>query len=195
MSGNHQTSNPTTLRTTVTLGILVLLFGMGVYFVASFVRSDHKPVSAGKDFLFEIRHIKLNSDQSIQLQVLEDRIEVTDPSEWKNAKRIYVSIIEQQGHAVISTISMYDPENADFIEASVKNIPELAPYTLKISYPFEQILPDKLPSGKFKKEYWKLIDRPDQQLSALINVRQGKATVMDILIGNKSIHEVAKENN
>src|SRR5688572_25998725 len=103
MSGNHQTSNPTHLRTTVTLGILVLLFGMGVYFVASFVRSDHKPVSAGKDFLFEIRHIKPNSDQSIQLQVLEDRIEVTDPSEWKNAKRIYVSIIEQQGHALIST--------------------------------------------------------------------------------------------
>src|SRR5688572_26257883 len=97
MSGNHQASTRKTLWTTVILGVLVVLFGMGIYYVASFIRSDAKPETAGKDFLFEIRHLIPNNDQSIELQVFEDRIEVTDPSEWKNADRIYVSIIEQQG--------------------------------------------------------------------------------------------------
>ncbi len=75
---------------------------------------------------------------SIRITVNEDHIEVGNPEEWKSAEKIYVSIVEHDGLARINTISMYDPENADYIEASVKEITDKPPFILKIAYPLKK---------------------------------------------------------
>lgn len=192
MSGNHPASTKKNLWITIVLGALVLGFGLVVYSIASFIRNDHDTQIRTNTFRFEVAAINPSGSGSIQITVTEDHIEVGNPEEWKSAEKIYVSIVGHDGLARINTISMYDPENADYIEASVKEITDKPPFILKIGYPFEKIFPNELQSGKFRDAYWKVLNRPDQQVIALVKIAEGKTQVVDILVNQKSIHELAE---
>jgi hypothetical protein len=182
-----------TLWVTLVLGGLVVVFGLIIYYISLYVRRDHPPVSPENAFRFEVAGITPLDDESIKVQVVEDQVEIANPDEWKNAEKIYVSIVEHEGIARVNTVSMYDPENADFIEASAKSISIDSPFIMKIAYPFEKVLLHKLPSGEFDDAYWDLLNKTDEQVTALVRIRSGHAVVLDILIGDRSIREVAGE--
>lgn len=186
---HHQTPPKKTLWITLVLGGLVMVFGLFIYYISLFIRNDHEKEIRENNFKFEVRDIHPADDKSIQIIVAEDAVEVGNPDEWKNAGPVYVSIIEHKGLARINTISMYDPENADFIEASVKSITDKPPFILKIAYPFEKIFSYELESGKFREAYWETISKPNQHIVAVINISAGKTRVVDIMVNNKSIHD------
>lgn len=174
------------------LGALVLGFGLLIYFISSFIRNDHKKQIRANTFPFEVERVTRADDGSILITVKEDQIEITNPEEWKSADKIFVSIIEHDGLARINTVSMYDPENADFIEAAVKEITDNPPFILEIAYPFEKLFPNELLSGNFKNAYWDILRTSDQQVILLVNVTEGKTRVADILVNHKSIHELTE---
>jgi hypothetical protein len=193
MGGNHhQSSTRKTLWITIVLGALVLAFGLMIYYISSFIRNDHETQVRADNFRFEVESITPGSDESIQIAVMEDQIEIANPEEWKSAEKIFVSIIEHDGLARINTVSMYDPENSDFIEATVKHISDKPPFILEITYPFEKIFSYQLQSGNFRDDYWALLNKPGQQVIALVNIAEGKTRVVDILVNNKSIHQLAE---
>ena len=131
----------------------------------------------------------------ITLNFEENEIGIVDPKEWEHAQDIYVSIVDSAGFAKISTVSMYEPEGADYIKAKVGYISYYEPFMLQIRYPFERFYLEESKASEAEQVYWNSRTDSTTVIYAVVSVKDGDAALKDVMVNDRSIAEIVKEIN
>jgi uncharacterized membrane-anchored protein len=165
---------------------------------AQMIYEQEQVLREGKTYHFKTAPIDPSDPfrgKYITLSFEEDHVEVVDPKEWKDAKNVYVSIIDSAGFARISRVSMYEPEGADYIKARINYVSDYEPYTLQIQYPFERFYLEESKASEAERLYWSNRLDSTQVIYAVVSVKDGNAALKDVMVNDRSIVEVVKEIN
>lgn len=132
----------------------------------------------------------------ITLNFAETSIGIVDPTEWEGAEYVYVSVEnDSAGFAHISAVSMYEPENADYIKADVSYVSTYEPYTLQFRYPFDRLYLEESKAAEAERQYWSSRTDSTQVTYAIVYVKQGEAALKDVMINDRSIVDIVSEIN
>jgi uncharacterized membrane-anchored protein len=178
---------------------LFVLMCLAQWFVpAQMIYDQEQVLRDGKTYHFKTAPIDPSDPfrgKYITLNFEEDRVEVVNPKEWENAEYVYVSIIDSAGFAKISTVSMYEPEGADYIKARITYVSDYEPYTLQIQYPFERFYLEESKASEAERLYWDNRTDSTQVIYAVVSIKDGTAALKDVMLNDRSIVAVVKEIN
>jgi uncharacterized membrane-anchored protein len=179
---------------------LFALMCLAQWFVpAQMIYDQEQVLREGKTYHFKTAPIDPSDPfrgKYITLRFEEDRVEVVDPKEWKNAEDVYVSIVDSAGFAKISTVSLYEPEGSDYIKARISHVSDYGkPYMLQIQYPFERFYLEESKASEAERLYWENRTDSTQVIYAVVSVKNGSAALKDVMLNDRSIVEVVKEIN
>lgn len=170
------------------------------------IYDQEKVISEGKIFKFKTAPVDPSDPfrgKYVTLNFEANSIGIVNPDEWQNAEDVYVSIEESGGFARISTVSMYEPEGTDYIKAKIDEVTDYTPYTLRVDYPFERFYVEESKAAEAERLYWRS-KRGSTDTStfdstrvtyALVSVKKGKATLLDVMINDRSITDIVREIN
>lgn len=167
------------------------------YVPGKLILDEEKILSEGKVFKFKTAPVDPSDPfrgKYITLSFEENSIKIVNPDEWKNAKRIYVSLEDSAGYALISTVSMYEPENADYVKAEIQYISDYDT-TLYIRYPFERFYLEESKASEAEKLYWEAQRDSSVTAYAEVSILEGNAALKDVFINSRSVKEIVKEIN
>lgn len=178
---------------------LFALMCLAQWFVpAQMIYDQERVLREGKTYHFKTAPIDPSDPfrgKYITLRFEEDHVEVVNPKEWENAEYVYVSIIDSAGFAKISTVSMYQPEGADYIKARVSFVSDYEPYTLRIQYPFERFYLEESKASEAERLYWDNRTDSTQVIYAVVSIKDGNAALKDVMLNDRSIVDVVREIN
>ena len=156
-------------------------------------------LATGKEFKFETAPIDPTDPfrgKYIVLQYKENSIPVDFGNTWIEGEKIYVILkTDSEGFASIDYISKEKPsDTTDFVKAQVQFISGVHPKTLGISYPFDRFYMEE--SKAYDAERVHIESQLDSTKTtyALVNIKNGDAVLIDVMINGVSIAEIVKEN-
>jgi uncharacterized membrane-anchored protein len=114
-------------------------------------------------------------------------------------EQIFVSLENDgNGFAKVTGISKEKPVEKDYLIAKVSysnSYNKDGKQTIWIDYPFEKFYVEESKASKAERIYWKANRDSSQTAYALIKVRDGRSAIADLIINEKSIHEILKSIN
>ena len=167
-----------------------------LYVPAKMVWEKETLWAAGKEYKFKVAPVDPNDPfrgKYITLAYEANRYETTDTKEWKRGTTVYVSLLkDSEGFAAIKEVFRYPPtEELDFVEANLQRWTS-NPTILFIDYPFNRFYMEESKAYDAEIAYRKMLRDSTQTAYALVNVKQGKALLKDVLIDGTPIQEVVE---
>lgn len=133
----------------------------------------------------------------ITLSYAINRHTVTNDSEWVTRQNVYVELgTDDRGFAKINNITHEPPIGTiDYVTAEVNYVYPVngeKELEMMINYPFDKFYMEESKASEAERLYWLSSRDTSQTTYTLVSVKEGDATVKDVLIGGKSIKELAR---
>lgn len=182
--------------------LFVIMCAVQLSVPALAIYDQEKIRSSGKEYKFETRPIDPTDPfrgSFITLYFVENQITVSDTSNyWVRGQEIFVYLNDSSGFAKIKGVSRSKPDSGDFVIARVSytNTEETPPDTrLVIEYPFERFYLEESKAPKAEEYYNESQKDTTQPAYAVVRIKGGKASLIDVMINGKSIIDLVRESN
>jgi uncharacterized membrane-anchored protein len=122
--------------------------------------------------------------------------EVDNKNDWMSGEEIFVYLAEDSdGYAQINSVTKEPLSvNQDFIKAKVIYVARDSSNRLTIGYPFNRFYLEESKAKDTEHVYRQSQIDTTSVTYALVSIKNGKAVLKDVLINEKSIREIVKEN-
>lgn len=181
----------------LTVFIIVAIIQLAI--PAKMIWDKETILTTGKEFKFETAPVDPTDPfrgKYIQLQYAIDQYQLNTENTWTAGDKIYVILkTDSNGFAVIDNVSKDKPtDNIDFVKGKVLFITGLNFKTLTISYPFDRFYMEESKAYDAELAYHETQMDTTKTTYALVNIKNGKAVLKDVLIDGVSIVDIVKEN-
>ncbi|HEY3403989.1 MAG TPA: GDYXXLXY domain-containing protein [Ohtaekwangia sp.] len=123
-------------------------------------------------------------------------VQVDDYKEWSNGEEVFAVLKnDSTNFAVIESISKTVPEGHDYIKTRIDYVSEYAPYTVRLTLPFERFYLEESKAPKAEDYYRQAQQDNSRDAFALVSVKNGHAALQDVMIDDRSIVEIVREAN
>ncbi|RDC64294.1 GDYXXLXY domain-containing protein [Adhaeribacter pallidiroseus] len=168
-----------------------------VYVPASMILNQEKVWRTGKEYKFKTAPIDPSDPfqgKYITLSFAENRIKIPKNENWLPGEFAYVSVItDSAGFAKIKAISKKEPAtNADYFKATVSYVTEDEPNQVIIDFPFDRYYLEESKAADAEQLYRQAQNDTTQTAYALVSIKNGRAVIKDVLVGETTIRELVK---
>lgn len=128
----------------------------------------------------------------VRLTYKERRVNIDNESNWTSGEDIYVILSrDKNGFAKIKSISKETSQlNEDYFKAIVSVVTSDGSNQLTISYPFNRFYMEESKALEAENTYRKSQADTSKVTYALVNIKDGKAVLKDVLIDGISLKEI-----
>ena len=166
-----------------------------LYVPASMIIGAERTVSHGKTFFFETAPLDPTDPfrgKYVQLRFTEERQKADKSAGYKKGQTLYALIEEDnRGSASIASLQPTEPENhADYIEVKVA---WKTKKKLRLTFPFSRFYMEESKALPAEKLYREASSDSSIKAFARVHIKEGKAVLTDVLIGERSLVELAAE--
>jgi uncharacterized membrane-anchored protein len=180
-----------------TLIIVFILMCASQWFVPGVMIAEQEAVlSDGKTFHFKTEPIDPSDPfrgKYITLDFEDARFRDTGGRSWESGQDVFVVIDEDdEGFAKVVDVVHSEPATEPFFEAEVAYID--GDY-VQIQFPFDRFYVEESKASEAERLYWEASRDTTQVAYAVVNIREGKAALRDVMINDRSIVDIVKELN
>lgn len=166
---------------------------------AKMIWDKENVLKSGKEFRFETAPVDPTDPfrgKYITLNYKENTYFSDTPNTWKEGDRIYVILkTNAEGFAIIDGVSGdMPPGNTDFVKATVQSISGLESNKLTIAYPFDRFYMEESKAYEAEQVYNNMQRSSEAPTYALVNIKNGRAVLKDVMINGVSIVDKVKES-
>lgn len=181
--------------------ILVPLFILTVlaqwYVPANMILDREKVLHTGREYKFRAAPIDPSDPfrgKYIVLQFRENRFTVPNQESWRPNEDIYVGLAtDAEGFARIHSVSHKAPdEGSDYVKATVSHVVSGPEKSLILAYPFDRLYMEESKAYDAERLYQQSLADTTKITYALVNIRNDKAVLKDVLIDGVSVRELVK---
>jgi uncharacterized membrane-anchored protein len=120
--------------------------------------------------------------------------------EWVSGEKIFVLVKEDQdGFAAIGDVFKEEPRHsADYVEAfvSYQTSPRFSAGKVHVRYPFDRFYMEESKAKPAEDVYWEANSNDSTQVAyAVVHIKNGKASLSDVIINDRSIVDIVRELN
>ncbi len=128
----------------------------------------------------------------IALRYRDNTVEITNPESWKRGMTIYVSLAaDREGFAKIVTAYKQKPVDAQsYLEVKVNHMSSDGSNKLTIDFPFDRFYMEETLAPAADSIF--LSSDSNQNAYALVNIKEGRAVLKDVVLRGKSISDLVK---
>lgn len=173
---------------------------------AKMIFDQEQLIKYGKEFKFRTAPVDPNDPfrgKYIALNFKENTIDVAHYEKWEKGEDVYACIEEDEnGFAKLNYVSHQKPEHKHYILSTIQNVKTsmdenniTTNVEIRIQYPFNRYYMEESKAKAAEDLYRKSTADQKTLTYALVNVKEGKATLKDVIIDNKSIKDIVEESN
>lgn len=171
------------------------------------IYNQEQILANGKEFKFKTAPVDPNDPfrgKFVTLRFKENTIKVAPYKKWNRGEEIFASIEENEhGFAQLLNVSKEAPSNHKYyILAKIQRIittknenNKISNVELQIQYPFNRFYMEESKAKAAEDLYRKASANKKTLSYALVNIKNGKATLKDVMIDGVSIREVIINDN
>lgn len=183
--------------------ILIAIIQLGIPIKSIYDQEDI--IKNGKEFKFQTAPVDPNDPfrgKYIALNFKEDTINVSPWEKWKQNDEVYASLEEDDnGFVNLIGISRSIPENQKhYILVKIQNIKNtmdeynnVTNVRLQILYPFDRYYMEESKAKAAENLYRESNANQKTLTYAIVNIKNGDATLRDVMIDGVSIKELVEE--
>jgi uncharacterized membrane-anchored protein len=180
--------------------VFVLMCAVQLFVPAKAIYDQEKILGEGKEFKFETQPIDPKDPfrgAYITLHFTEDHIDIPDSEKdkWASGDVIFVYLDNSNGFAKVKGVSDSRPVGGDFIEAKVKFVSDYDEPRILMQYPFERFYLEESKAPKAEKYYNESRADSARRAYAVVRIMDGKASLIDVRIDEKSLVDIVRESN
>lgn len=133
----------------------------------------------------------------ITLNFEANSIPVKNYKEWSNNDLVFASLKkDSMDYAWLESVSNTIPQGHDYIKAKIDYVDQYEPYSIRLALPFDRFYLEEYKAPKAERVYWDAQRNNSAQVAyAIIYVKNGEASLKDVMINDRSIIEIVKEVN
>jgi uncharacterized membrane-anchored protein len=185
------------MNTKILLPAFILMVLAQLYVPASMILQKERVISEGRAFKFKTAPIDPNDPfrgKYIALTFDETSLTMEDSVNWTYGTPAFVTLTaDQNGYAKIMAITTEEPvQTSDYIQAEVDYVLVDSVTTVFVRYPFDRFYMEESKAPLAEQAYNEAMVDTNQIAYALIQVKDGKAVVTDVVIDGIPIREVVK---
>jgi uncharacterized membrane-anchored protein len=177
--------------------LLFLLLAVVQLFVpANMVFQQEQVLESGTEYRFKTRPIDPVDPfrgRYITLDFEANRFSVDTTFREMSGKDIWVFIEKDaQGYARVSDVWKTRPENTNdsFIKAQVRSYIGGQQPEIFLQYPFQRFYMEETKAPEAEKAYWEAMRDSSQTAYALVRVKDGNASLVDVVVDGVSVKEM-----
>jgi uncharacterized membrane-anchored protein len=176
--------------------IVIVLIQLAI--PASIVFRGEKIIANGKEYKFKTAPVDPNDPfrgKYVALRFEANSFTIYDSVSWNRTEPVYVILSkDEEGFAKISDITIYPPdENTDYIIANIENTyMDSLNTTIIVRYPFDRYYMDESKAAEAEKIYRQSLSDKTKNTYALVNIKQGKAVLKEIMINEVPLKDLIK---
>ena len=175
----------------------LLIACIQLYVPAKMIYDQENVLSSGNEFKFKAAPIDPNDPfrgKYITLRFEATTFPVQNKNEWAINDEVFVQLQnDSAGFAQIRTVSKKRPVNdPDYIKAKIAFIMEDGRVNMRIDYPFDRYYMEESKAQAAEDMYRESIIDSTQIAYALVNIKEGEAVIMDVMIDGVSISNLVK---
>lgn len=176
----------------------VLLVVAQWYIPYSMIAGQENVLKNGKEYKFLTRPIDPTDPfrgKYVTLNFVNDYKEFNDTTLWNRHDPVYVLLKENNfGFAEIDALLHEAPSSGDYIETRIARVSRYeTPYRVEVFYPFNKFFMEEKKAPEAERTYNDSNSKDDQTVYALVNVKDGKTALKDLVIEGKSIYQILDE--
>jgi len=180
----------------VTLFVIVAAIQLAV--PGKMIWDRERILETGKEFKFETAPIDPTDPfrgKYIVLSYKENAVKISSQDQFADGENIFVILKkDQNGFAIIKAISKEMPKDGvDFVKAQVGSVSGFPATTLTVSYPFTRFYMEESKAYEAEQAFLKSQRDSTKTTYALVNIKNGKAVLKDVLIDGVSVVDLEKE--
>ena len=186
------------------LFIFILVALAQIYVPAKMVYDSEVVLDEGRAFKFKTAPVDPNDPfrgKYITLSYDIDHFNVDTADAWENEDEMFVLLTtDEDGYAKVLGLSKIRPaSDVDYVRAKAEwtgraRIGE-GLKRVGIEYPFERYYMEESKAKPAERLYWNSNRDTGIPTYALVHVKNGKAVIKDVMVGDRSIRELVEENN
>jgi uncharacterized membrane-anchored protein len=131
----------------------------------------------------------------IILNFSENEVLVNNYQEWVDHEYMYITLADSAGYARISRASLYEQEGDDYIKVRISNVDSGTPARVTFEYPFERFYLEESKASEAERLYWESRSDSTQHVYANIRVRNGQASLENVMVNDRPIADIVREMN
>ena len=132
----------------------------------------------------------------ITLRFNGESVKVGHYDEWVNVTNAYAILGQDSvGFAKVTALLKEPPSTGDYLLVEVNYVNNSSIPSVKFSYPFKRFYLEESKASEAEKIYWEAQRDSAHVAYALVKVRNGKASLEDVRINDKSIVDIVREIN
>ncbi|MFZ1704966.1 MAG: GDYXXLXY domain-containing protein [Saprospiraceae bacterium] len=131
----------------------------------------------------------------IDLNFEEMSAEVDSSVDWKYGQKVFVILGKDSlGFAKIISISAIEPnEKLDFVDATINYVSRESVIKVSVNYPFDRFYMEEFKAPEADRVYAEVSADSLETAYALVMVKEGKAVIKDVMIGETSLKDIVKK--
>ncbi|MFC7775419.1 GDYXXLXY domain-containing protein [Flavobacterium sp. GCM10027622] len=181
-------------KTLVLIAFFVMVFAQ-LAVPVQMVTHNNDVLETGKLYKFKTQPIDPYDPfrgKYINLSFEEDDLFIK--KEIPTANAIYATLTTEKGFAKISKISNQKPKSGDYIKLNdVRMYKTVDQYQVLLNFPFDRFYMNEYKAPEAEKQYNQAVSAIQNNVYALVAVKDGEAIVKDVIINNISIKEYSKQ--
>ena len=184
-------------RSLIAVFIIVAIIQLAV--PAKMIWDNESTLKSGKEFKFETAPVDPTDPfrgKYITLEFKENSYNIEPGTKWQEGENVYVILnTNSKGFATIKNLSKEKPaEGLDYVKAKIQYITGPQLDNVIISYPFDRFYMEEFKAYEAEKAYNETQLNSIKTTYALVNIRQGKAALKDVMIDGISIVDIVRKN-
>lgn len=177
----------------IRVSVFILVVLVQLYVPAKMIWDSENVIRKGTSYTFKTAPIDPNDPfrgKYITLRYDQNTVKVEHKKDWTYGEPIYVRFTtDDEGFAKIQAVSKEKPtSHQDYVKATVQHISNSS--TLTVAYPFNRFYMEESKAYRAEKAYAEAQRDTSKVTYAIINIKNGRAVVNDVLIDGISVREI-----
>lgn len=185
-------------RTYKLLAVFIFIAFLQIFVPAKMILDREVVLNSGTEYKFKTAPVDPTDPfrgKYVRLNYKERRVDIDNESNWTSGDDIYITLSrDKNGFAKIKSISKEpSPLNEDYFKAIVSLVTSDGSNKLTISYPFNRFYMKESKALAAENAYRKSQADTSKVTYALVNIKDGKAVLKDVLIDGISLKDIVSE--